>query len=153
MWECEPFNLVLNITLSAPRFSSKTASIPGRLMHLAHRRRSMPLEEALQATLDGAVLLALLVQPGAAQASLVGVDPWRSRLVIRLKARAQAGQANRALCAQLAAWLACPSTSISIVEGHTSRQKRVRVEGMRVETVVVRLSALMHADAEGDAHP
>lgn len=122
-------------------------------MRLAHRRRTMPLEEALQATLDGAVLLALLVQPGAAQASLVGVDPWRSRLVIRLKARAQAGQANRALCAQLAAWLACPTTSISIVEGHTSRQKRVRVEGMRVETVVVRLSALMPADAEGDAHP
>lgn len=122
-------------------------------MRLAHRRRTMPLEEALQATLDGAVLLALLVQPGAAQASLVGVDKWRSRLVIRLKARAQAGQANRALCAQLAAWLDCPTTSISIVEGHTSRQKRVRVEGMRVETVVVRLSALMHADAEGDAHP
>ena len=147
MWECEPFDMDLNITLPAPRFSSTFVLSIGRLMRLAKRRRTMPMEAALQATLDGAVLLALQVQPGAAHASLVGMDPWRQRLVVRLKARAQAGQANRALCAQLAVWLGCSAGSISIVEGHASRQKRVRVEGMTVETVVVRLGAQTSSDA------
>ncbi|GIS27428.1 MAG: hypothetical protein CM15mP128_1870 [Methanobacteriota archaeon] len=71
----------------------------------------------MQATLDGAVIVALHVQPGASSASLAGFDAWRNRIVVRLTARAQAGQANRALCAQLAAWLGCPASSVTIIEG------------------------------------
>lgn len=107
----------------------------------------------MQATLDGAVIMALQVQPGAARASLAGCDAWRNRIVVRLTARAQAGQANRALCAQLAAWLGCATSAITILDGHTSRQKRVRVEGMSVASVLERLAAQSTQDDEGGAHP
>ena len=121
-------------------------------MRFTNTRRGMALEDALQATLDGAVLIALQVQPGAAQASLGDVDPWRQRVMVRLTARAQAGRANRALCAQLAAWLGCMAGDITIVEGQTSRQKRVRVEGMDIDAVLARLSAYLPSGATEDAH-
>jgi len=152
MWECEPFIVVLNIILPASRFSGNFASFIGRLMRFTNTRRGMALEDALQATLDGAVLIALQVQPGAAQASLGDVDPWRQRVMVRLTARAQAGRANRALCAQLAAWLGCMAGDITIVEGHTSHQKRVRVEGMDIDAVLARLSAYLPSGATEDAH-
>ncbi len=152
MWECEPFNLDLNTILPASRFSEIFGPFIGRLMRFMTPRRSMALVDALQATLDGAVLIALQVQPGAAQASLGGVDPWRQRAVVRLTARAQAGQANRALCAQLAAWLGCLTTDVTIVEGHTSRQKRVRVEGMDLDAVLAGLSAHLPKGTTDDAH-
>ena len=107
----------------------------------------------MQATIDGAVIVALQVQPGAARASLAGCDAWRNRIVVRLTARAQAGQANRALCAQLATWLGCATSAITIVDGHTSRQKRVRVEGMSVTSVLERLAAQSTQGDEGGAHP
>ena len=72
--------------------------------------------------------------------------------MVRLTARAQAGQANRALCAQLAAWLGCLATDVTIVEGHTSRQKRVRVEGMDLDAVLAGLSAHLPKGATDDAH-
>lgn len=106
----------------------------------------------MQATLDGAVLIDMQVQPGASRASLGGFDPWRNRVVVRLTARAQAGQANRALCAQLAAWLDCTTSAVTIVDGQTSRQKRVRVEGMSVAAVLSRLAAQVTSDDVEDAH-
>ena len=115
-------------------------------------RRSMSMEGAIQATLDGAVIVALQVQPGASSASLAGFDAWRNRIVVRLTARAQAGQANRALCAQLAAWLGCPASSVTIVEGHASRQKRVRIEGLGVDAVLASLAAQASAHGEDNAH-
>ena len=105
----------------------------------------MSMEGAMQATLDGAVIVALQVQPGASSASLAGFDAWRNRIVVRLTARAQAGQANRALCAQLAAWLGCPASSVTIIEGHASRQKRVRIEGLGVDAVLASLVAQVGA--------
>jgi uncharacterized protein (TIGR00251 family) len=152
MWECEPFIIDLNTILPASRFSEIFGPIIGRLMRFTTPRRGMALEDALQATLDGAVLIALQVQPGAAQASLGDVDPWRQRVVVRLTARAQAGRANRALCAQLAAWLGCLAGDVTIVEGHTSRQKRVRVEGMGLDAVLAGLSAHLPRDTTDDAH-
>ena len=111
------------------------------------------MEGAMQATLDGAVIVALQVQPGASSASLAGFDAWRNRIVVRLTARAQAGQANRALCAQLAAWLGCSASSVTIVEGHASRQKRVRIEGLGVDAVLASLVAQAGAHGEDNAHP
>ena len=116
-------------------------------------RRNMSMVGAMQATLDGAVIVALQVQPGASSASLAGFDAWRNRIVVRLTARAQAGQANRALCAQLAAWLGCPASSVTIVEGHASRQKRVRIEGLGVDAVLAGLVAQASAHGEDNAHP
>ena len=112
----------------------------------------MSMGGAMQATLDGAVIMALQVQPGASKAGLGGYDAWRNRIVIRLTARAQAGQANRALCAQLAAWLECPASMVTIVEGHSSRQKRVRVEGLSIDVVRARLAAHSTAGEKDNAH-
>ena len=153
MQECEPLNLDLHTVLPGPRFCPNLPFIVGRLMRLMDPRRIMSMEGAMQATLDGAVIVALQVQPGAARASLAGCDAWRNRIVVRLTARAQAGQANRALCAQLATWLGCATSAITILDGHTSRQKRVRVEGMSVASVLERLAAQSTQDDEGGAHP
>ena len=112
----------------------------------------MSLEGALQVTLDGAVIMALQVQPGASRAGLGGYDAWRNRILVRLTARAEAGQANRALCAQLAAWLGCPSSSVTIVDGYASRQKRVRVVGLSVSSVLAGLVAQSHPNDESDAY-
>lgn len=121
-------------------------------MRRSRSRRSMSMEGALQATLDGAVIMALQVQPGASRAGLGGYDAWRNRIVVRLTARAQAGQANRALCAQLALWLGCPTSSVTVVDGHTSRQKRVRVVGLSVASVLAGLVAQSSRKDESDAH-
>jgi uncharacterized protein YggU (UPF0235/DUF167 family) len=56
------------------------------------------------------------------------------------------------LCAQLAAWLGCLARDVTIVEGHTSRQKRVRVEGMGIEAVLAGLTAHLPRGTKDDAH-
>ena len=41
--------------------------------------------------------MAIEVQPGAQTDRLIGVNPWRSRLGVAVRAQAQKGQANEAL--------------------------------------------------------
>jgi hypothetical protein len=51
-------------------------------------------------------------------------------ILIRLAAPPVDGAANEALIAFLADTLGVPRRQISIVSGHTSRDKRVRIEGV-----------------------
>ena len=60
-------------------------------------------------------------------------------ILIRLKAPPVDGAANDALVAFLSDVLAVPRRSIAIVSGHTSRDKRVRVEGIDGEAAMARL--------------
>jgi uncharacterized protein (TIGR00251 family) len=98
------------------------------------------LAEVLHPTLDGAVLVAVHVQPGSSSAGIVGVDPWRRRLQVRVTAVAKEGRANHALCVCVAGWLRLPPASVTVVEGATSRSKRLRVEGLTPESIASRLS-------------
>jgi uncharacterized protein (TIGR00251 family) len=79
------------------------------------------------------VILNVRVIPRAAKNAVGG---WRGdALVIRLAAPPVDGAANDALVAYLAELFERPRRSIEILSGHTSRDKRVRIDGLTPEMV------------------
>jgi uncharacterized protein len=75
----------------------------------------------------------LRVSPGARRSELVGRhgDGWK----VRVAAAPEAGKANEAVLELLARELELPRRSVSIVSGHTAREKVVLMEGIdRAET-------------------
>jgi uncharacterized protein (TIGR00251 family) len=70
----------------------------------------------------------LRVSPGAHRSELVGRhgDGWK----VRVTAPPEDGRANDALLDLLAKRLDLPRRSLSIVSGHTGREKVVRLEGI-----------------------
>ena len=79
---------------------------------------------------DG-VSVAVKVQPKSRQPGLHGQAPSADgeRLRIAVSEPAEAGRANHAACAALAAALGVPPSAISIVAGAGSRKKTLRVSG------------------------
>jgi uncharacterized protein len=84
--------------------------------------------------------LALRVSPGARTSAVVGRhgDSWK----VRVAAPPEAGRANRALVALLAATLDVPPRTISIVSGHGGRDKLVELAGIAPEETERRLAAV-----------
>jgi len=70
----------------------------------------------------------LRVSPGARRSELVGRhgEGWK----VRVAAPPEAGRANEAVLELLAHELDLPRRSLSIVSGHTAREKVVRLEGI-----------------------
>jgi uncharacterized protein (TIGR00251 family) len=70
----------------------------------------------------------LRVSPGARRSELVGRhgDGWK----VRVTAQPQDGRANDAVLDLLARRLELPRRSVSIVSGHTAREKIIRLEGI-----------------------
>ena len=94
----------------------------GRLIHL------MAIHSCIQPTLDGAVMLEIEVQPGAKRQGVIGVNDWRGRLTVAVRANAQKGRANNAVLHVLSTALKIPKYQMKIVDGTTSRKKKVRIE-------------------------
>jgi len=68
------------------------------------------------------------VTPGARDEAVLG---WQDGVLrVRARARAEAGQANDAVCRLLAQTLGVPPRAVSIRRGATSRQKSVNVDGL-----------------------
>lgn len=84
----------------------------------------------LQESLDGCILLPIEVQPNASRDAIIGVNEWRSRLQVAVKAQPQKGAANKAVIRILGEIIGIPTSDIEITQGHTSRQKMVRVRNM-----------------------
>jgi uncharacterized protein len=71
------------------------------------------------------------VQPRAKRA---GVGGWRGdALVVRVSAPPVEGRANVAVCKLVAKAAGVPPSKISVVRGHASREKTLRVEGVTPE--------------------
>jgi uncharacterized protein len=70
----------------------------------------------------------LRVSPGARSSELVGRhgEAWK----VRVAAPPEGGRANEAVLELLAEKLQLPRRSLSIVSGHTAREKVVRMEGI-----------------------
>jgi uncharacterized protein len=68
------------------------------------------------------------VSPGARRSELVGRhgDGWK----VRVAAAPEGGRANEAVLDLLAAQLELPRRSLSIVSGHSAREKVVLMEGI-----------------------
>ena len=68
------------------------------------------------------------VQP---RAKREGVGEWRGdAVVVRVSAPPVDGRANVAVCKVVAQAVGVPPTKVSVIRGHTSRDKTLRVEGV-----------------------
>jgi uncharacterized protein YggU (UPF0235/DUF167 family) len=69
------------------------------------------------------------VTPGTRQDAVLG---WQGEILrVRVRARAQGGQANEAVCRLLAITLGLPAAAVAIAHGARSRDKLVEVAGLK----------------------
>jgi hypothetical protein len=81
----------------------------------------------------------LRVAPGAARAGVVGRhgDAWK----VRVTAPAEGGRANDAVVRLLAEMFELPRTAVTLVSGHSARDKIVELAGIEPEAIERRLSS------------
>jgi uncharacterized protein (TIGR00251 family) len=82
---------------------------------------------------EGTCTFRVHVQPRSRRDEIAGLHG--DALKIRTVAPPTGGRANRALQKLLARRLGVPPSSVEILSGHTSRQKRVRVTGVTARAV------------------
>lgn len=82
--------------------------------------------------------LTLRVSPGAGRSEVVGRhgEGWK----VRVAAPPERGRANAAVCRLLADALALPAQAVTVVSGHTAREKLVQVAGIGPEETERRLA-------------
>jgi uncharacterized protein len=82
--------------------------------------------------------LSLRVAPGARRTELVGRHGagWK----VRVAAPPEDGRANAAVCVLLAEALALPRQAVTVVSGHSSRDKLVNVAGIGLAETERRLA-------------
>jgi uncharacterized protein (TIGR00251 family) len=78
--------------------------------------------------MEASTRLRLRVSPGARRTGVVGRhgDGWK----VRVAASPEGGRANDLLLSHLAKWLELPPRDISIVSGHTGREKVIHAAGI-----------------------
>ena len=86
---------------------------------------------------DGSVRVWIKVVPGARRNEIAGA--LGDRLKVRVAAPPEDGRANQAVCRLLADALGVKARSVTVVAGHGSREKTVRVEGVTPEAVAAAL--------------
>jgi uncharacterized protein len=88
----------------------------------------------------GGVAISVRAQPGARKNAIVGEHD--GALKIAVTAPPDKGKANEAIVSVLAAALDLPKSSVELMNGHTSRQKKFLLKGATasaVEGIVKRL--------------
>jgi uncharacterized protein (TIGR00251 family) len=88
--------------------------------------------------------LRLRVSPGAGRAAVVGRhgDGWK----VRVTAAPEKGRANEAVLRLLATSLAVPRDAVSLVSGHSGRDKIVELTGLGPAVVDRRLASASTTD-------
>jgi hypothetical protein len=82
---------------------------------------------------DGACIFRVRVAPRGKRDEIIGEHG--DAIKIRVQAPPVAGKANEALRELLAGKLGVSSRDVEIVSGHTSRWKRVRVDGVNAKAI------------------
>ncbi len=82
----------------------------------------------------GGLELTLLIQPRASRTRVVGLHD--GRLKLQLAAPPVDGEANAALTSFLADTLGLKKSAVTLIDGETSRRKRVRVDGIDAAALV-----------------
>jgi len=108
----------------------------GKLINGQSLIDSMAISSCIQSTLDGAVMLEIEVQPGSKRQGIVGLNTWRGRLSVAVRAEAQKGKANHAVLHILSTSLNIPKHQLQIVSGITSRSKKIRIENVSTEILI-----------------
>ncbi len=89
------------------------------------------MAEFLKETKEG-TLLFIHVQPKAKKNSIEGIDEWRGRLKVKIKAPPVEGKANKEVVKFFSKLL---GAGVEIVKGETSREKDLLVRGLSAEEV------------------
>ncbi|MHB1127864.1 MAG: DUF167 domain-containing protein [Bacillota bacterium] len=84
---------------------------------------------------EGALEIQVKIQPRAARNEVVGV--LGEALKLRLTAPPVDGAANASCQSFLAQWLGVPKRAVTIISGHKSRIKTVRIEGLSREAFLM----------------
>lgn len=87
------------------------------------------------------MLVSVRVIPRASKSAVAGMRG--EALVVRLSAPPVDGAANEALVVFLAKTFGRPRRDVSIVSGHTSRDKRVSIDGVSAAELAARISAIL----------
>jgi uncharacterized protein (TIGR00251 family) len=85
------------------------------------------------------VFLDVDISPNSAQAGLMGYNPWRDRLLIKLRSHARRGRANSELVILISDILHIESNNVNIVKGEHSTQKTIKLNGLDRMQVVERI--------------
>ncbi len=103
---------------------------------------NMGVESCIQTTLDGTVIIDIEVQPGSSRQGVVGYNEWRGKLQVAVKAEAQKGKANHAVCNVLEKIFSAKATVIS---GQTSRSKKINIQGLSSQEIIAILEGLVES--------
>ena len=85
----------------------------------------MQIEDVVRVR-DSGVEVDILVSPRSGRSGIEGIDDWRKRLIVKVKAPPLDGKANRETEEILSMASGSPS---SVISGHTNRQKTILIEG------------------------
>ena len=99
------------------------------------------------AAADG-VVVRVHAQPGASRSRVAGLHG--GALKIQVRARPVEGAANREIEVVLASALAVRPAAVGVESGAHGREKRVRVAGLDVATVVARLAPFVDKGGGAD---
>jgi len=100
------------------------------------------ISEALSEDRHGMVI-AIEVRAGAKEAVFpAGYNEWRRTIGCRVPAPALEGRANKAVLSLIAGKLGVPVSSVSILSGTSSSQKRVMVAGIDKQDLLTRLGSI-----------
>lgn len=86
---------------------------------------------------EGAVVFTVHAVPGSKREGVLGMHG--DALKVAVRAKAEKGRANAALVKVLAKACGLPRSAVEVVAGHTSRRKRVRIEGVTAAGLRARL--------------
>lgn len=99
--------------------------------------RSVPWRQT-----SAGLLIEVRASAGASRDAIEGVDVDASGapyLKVRVRAAAEGGKANAAICALLAKALGVPKTAASVRRGHTARRKDIEIGGATAEAAATAL--------------
>ena len=89
------------------------------------------------------IIIAIEVTAGAKVAVFPsGYNEWRRTIGCRVPAPALEGKANKAVLSLIAGKLGVPATSVSILSGAVSSQKRVLITGIGKQDLLARLGCV-----------
>ncbi|MHB8162775.1 MAG: DUF167 domain-containing protein [Methanoregula sp.] len=101
------------------------------------------ISDALSSERNGTII-SIDVTAGARSALFpAGYNEWRKAIGCRVTAHALEGKANKAIIMLIAETLDLPVSSISILSGATSSQKRVLVAGVDKNGLLLRLTPVI----------
>jgi len=82
-------------------------------------------------TSDSGIILSIRTQPGSSKNHIIG--EYGGRLKLAVTAAPEKGKANKAVIELLSDSLHIPESSIHIISGESSRDKRLMIEGLSPE--------------------